>query len=867
MRLSGTSSRICAAALAVCALLAAGCETLQVPRIDPSGERIFIVPPVRTPPVYAPAAVPGAAVPSMSVSVAPREMVTPVGREVILLATVCDRGRASPKRRLEWSIAPGGVGHFVAVGRNTLIDRLAGDFNKTAKVDNTFAIGSTARGSFVLDRGTPTPGDDVCVQRGQGWVSITSPVEGTSRVTVYAPEVPHWETRTATAEIHWIDAEWQLPSPALGPAGSSQVLTTTVTRASDGSPRTGWVVRYEILDGPPAGFLPDLAQAVEVATDSSGRAGVEIAQEQPARGTNRIGVEILRPAGLAGAAGGRIVLAREVVLATWTGPGLAVRKSVPAEAGIGAPLTYRIEVSNPGDVPAEDVRVTDTLPEGLTFLESTPPARQSGATLEWSLGQMAPAASQTIELRCRAEVFGEVVNRVDAAAAGGLSASHTATTRVIAPKVEVRIDGPQQVAVGGQAKFLIEVRIDGPQQVAVGGQAKFLISITSRGQVPTGKLIIKDRLDPGFEHPVAVRGAIEREIESLAPGETQQVDVALTASRAGRLCHTVEVIGPEGVRAKAEACVTATGTAVGEPGLQPTTPPELEPSPSFEPSPQPSPPPFERPPSETLPPTEPSQPPGESVRPFTEPVQPPGEPQGRAAVSVRVTAPREVTEGEVARFFIDVTNTGEQTLTNVEVVNRYDPELSPSAASDEYRIRGTSLSWTLDRLAVGQTMPLELHCDCQRAAEAACNRVTVTSAEGAQAQGEACVKIRPAPGELSIAVADLRDPVAVKKGLTYEVRVTNRGRTSARSLALTATIPEGMIPDPIGTSGPPGVEYFIQGQTVQFKALGEIAPGESATYRLRVCALRPGKQTFHVELRSPALLAPLTEEEVTEVFE
>jgi len=850
MRLSGTSSRIYAAALAVCALLAAGCETLQVPRIDPSGERIFIVPPVRTPPAYAPAALPGAAVPSMSVSVAPREMVTPVGREVVLLATVCDRGRASPKRRLEWSIAPGGVGHFVAVGRNTLIDRLAGDFNKTQKVDNTFAIGSTARGSFALDRGTPTPGDDVCVEPGQGWVSVTSPVEGTSRVTVFAPDVPHWETRTATAEIHWIDAEWQLPSPALGPAGSSQVLTATVTRPSNGTPRRGWVVRYEILDGPPAGFLPDLARAVEVATDSTGRAGVEIAQEQPARGTNRIGVEIIRPAGLAGAAGGRIVLAREVVLATWTGPGLAVRKSAPAEAGIGATLSYRIEVSNPGDLPAEDVRVTDALPEGLTFLESTPAAQQSGNTLEWSLGQLIPAASQTIELRCRAEVFGEVVNRVDATATGGLSASHTATTRVISPKVEVHVDGPQQVAVGGQAKFLI--------------------SITNRGQVPTGELRIKDRLDPGFEHPVAIRGAIERKIESLAPGQTQEVDVTLTATQAGRLCHTVEVIGPEGVRATAEACVTAVGTAGGAPGLQPTTPPELEPSPPFGPSktgPSAEPAPFEQPPSGTLPPLQPFQTPGESVQPPDESVPAPAEPQGQAAVSVRVTAPREVTEGEVARFFIDVTNTGERPLTNVEVINRYDPELAPRAASDEYRIRGTSLSWTLDRLVVGQTMPLEMHCECQRAAEAACNRVTVTSAEGAQAQGEACVKIRPAPGELSIAVADLRDPVAVKKGLTYEVRVTNRGRTSARSLTLTATVAEGMIPDPIGTSGPAGVEYFIEGQSVQFKALAEIAPGESATYRVRVRTLRPGKQTFHVELRSPTLLAPLTEEEVTEVFE
>ena len=108
--------------------------------------------------------------------------------------------------------------------------------------------------------------------RGEGWITLTSAIEGTSQVTVLAPEVYHWNTRIKSARVHWVDAVIQYPPPAINPAGTRHVFTTTVTRQSNQSPCEGWRVRYEISDGPPAGFLPDGAQAVEVPTNSAGQA-------------------------------------------------------------------------------------------------------------------------------------------------------------------------------------------------------------------------------------------------------------------------------------------------------------------------------------------------------------------------------------------------------------------------------------------------------------------------------------------------------------------------------------------------------------------------------------------------------------------
>ena len=92
--------------------------------------------------------------------------------------------------------------------------------------------------------------------RGQGWITLTSPIEGTSHVTVVAPEVYGWDARTKSATVHFVDAVVQYPPPAINPAGTKHVFTTTVTRHSNQSPCENWLVRYEIVGGPPAGFLP-----------------------------------------------------------------------------------------------------------------------------------------------------------------------------------------------------------------------------------------------------------------------------------------------------------------------------------------------------------------------------------------------------------------------------------------------------------------------------------------------------------------------------------------------------------------------------------------------------------------------------------
>ena len=114
-------------------------------------------------------------------------------------------------------------------------------------------------------------------------------------VTVVAPSVYAWDCRHKTSTIHWLDVNWRFPPPAINPAGTRHTFTTTVTKHTTQSPSEGWLVRYTIVSGPPAGFSPDGATSIEVATNAAGQASAEIFQKTPANGTNQINIEVIRP--------------------------------------------------------------------------------------------------------------------------------------------------------------------------------------------------------------------------------------------------------------------------------------------------------------------------------------------------------------------------------------------------------------------------------------------------------------------------------------------------------------------------------------------------------------------------------------------
>jgi len=121
------------------------------------------------------------------------------------------------------------------------------------------------------------------------------------------------------------------------------------------------------------------------------------------------------------------------VLGETTEPGLSLTKTVSAKTvKPGDVVTYTITVSSTGDGDAENIVVTDTLPDGLAFVDG------GGKTMTWTIDALAPGTSQEIEVNVRVEndaVRGEYVNIATATANEVSEVQASATIEVRNPAV------------------------------------------------------------------------------------------------------------------------------------------------------------------------------------------------------------------------------------------------------------------------------------------------------------------------------------------------------------------------------------------------------------------------------------------------
>ena len=884
--------------------------------------------PATTPP---PAAVPGTAPPPAAsgeyyrevpgpilpgdcseFTVVPQETAAAVGTEVILVASV--RGQDQymlTNQRVEWTIMPGGVGAFVDFNRATLIDYLVGDFTRPRKVNEHFVITSTTRQYLRLTRGTVDPNDDVIIRPGQAWVSLTSPIEGTSVVQVYVPCVHSWNRRVQTATIHWVDAQWTLPPPAIVPAGSRHKLVTTVTRQRDRSPCSGWKVRYEITGGVNAVFAPEGSTSVEVPVDSSGQAVAEIYQTQPLGGSTQISVQIIRPGDAPGAAGKQLLVASGQTLVTWSAAQLAVRVNAPPTVAAGGSTTVRIEVNNPGDLPAENVIVTATLPAGFTQRSTTPVASVSGNTLTWNIGRLNAHEMRTLDVVLEASQSATGSLCAEAQGAGGLRAQHCAT-----------ISAGAAVPATSPTTGTVELRVQGPDRATVGQEVTFVISITNRGTAPLGNLLVKDTFDRGLQHAVA-QGAVERDLPgTLQPGETKTIGVVFKVVQPGRWCHTVQVSGPAGVLASQSTCLEAqpetprAGTnlpvappsGAAQPGTSSTTGPGAPPSPPFSTTPSPGTQPSL--PGQNLPgtsspatpqPALPGASPGAGVPSpsATPPSQPtPSTPSPTLqSVDFKITGPSSVKLGESAVFTCEITVTGPSALANLRLRCSFDEAWEPLRASAGYQLEGDVITWTLNTVTPNQPIRRQVELRALKTSEQACCRGELVSPDGGSIVQQACVRIEPAvptptvrgrppitetppsksdvpslqtppaensasgdspgPCPVEVSIIDRYEPIAVGRSKTVEFVVTNSGHSPLSDIRLAVTIPDSFVWNPEMTSSPDEVESPSPGVVV-FVAHGPLPAGQSTHFRLGLTAKKPGTAQINARVTCQGFSSPVT---------
>ena len=222
-------------------------------------------------------------------------------------------------------------------------------------------------------------------------------------------------------------------------------------------------------------------------------------------------------------------------------PLLKVDMQGPESAVIGDPATHMVTVSNPGTGIAHNVVLQASIPEGLKH--------SKGEELSIGVGSLGPGESRSIRLALAAVSGGDHIVLVQAHGDGGLKQRAASRIQVIAPSLDVNIDGPTLRYINRQAKYEL--------------------TITNNGGAASNNVRVYHELPAGFEFVKASNGGkadssgkgVTWYVGHLDAGATVSLDVELLAKNIGDFQHHVRVTSDEGIHKEIEMAASVEGSA------------------------------------------------------------------------------------------------------------------------------------------------------------------------------------------------------------------------------------------------------------------------------------------------------------------
>ncbi len=767
----------------------------------------------------------------------PQRVVAPVGGEVILLAGVCGNdGYLMTGEPLEWMISPDSVGNIIQIGDDDRckLHRMISNKRPTQKVDADYAIGRTTSKPTLITRGTRTTRDDVELKKGEAWISLSSPSEGVSRITVLAPENDCWDHRKATTTIYWIDANWMFPEPQVVAAKNPARLITRVTRSDRNIPAEGWIVRYQSLTPTIGGFGPNLLSVVEVPVNRQGEAPVEVFPVPNTSGQVDIEVQIIRPAE---SDFPQIPLATGHTAVTWAAPDLRLEARGPEIAGFDQPITIVAQLQNPGQMPAQNVELMVQLPPGVTYVGSNLENQNLPNRVIWPIrdtsGQFPAKTQLDVMLTVRARQ--PFVLNFAARGSNVAEVQSTVQVDVYQPSLSINVRP-------------VNDRVD------VGSEATFEIELTNTGSRPLSALRLQADGGTGLNHLQTAKNSVALDYDqpSLAPGQTWRKSVTFRVLQPGQQCIRVTGYADAAQQTSANACVIGLNAPIPTP-----------------------------------------------------------------SVIGRITG--EPTLAQRSRKIINmfVGNNGRIPLTNVRVVATYDNRVTPIQAEtgvDTSLQERFQLAWTLPRLDPNQEQRFSVEVEGISLGESSWI-MTVQSAEGAQdtksfnfqivpglAPSPAApiappiVPTQPTPrippanevlpdrspsdvmppttppvtgatgAGLTISITDSSDPVRVQEDIRYMLSVKNDRNTLDDTVQVRIYHPESFAIQNLQLrTGGRQTPIPRSSSSFDLPTINTLRPGETVEYELIFRTNLPQSAQIRVEAQSRLTSPPVIDTETTEI--
>jgi uncharacterized repeat protein (TIGR01451 family) len=222
-----------------------------------------------------------------------------------------------------------------------------------------------------------------------------------------------------------------------------------------------------------------------------------------------------------------------------TKPELALRLSCKPQVHAGQQHLVQIEVTNPGSGVATGVMLLETVPKGVSH--------EAGPALEFEVGTLRPGESRRLELVLSAEEAGKISNVMTARADASLQVQGSCEFEIIAPELQLSVEGPKVRYLERPATYL--VTINNPGTAA----AKEVQLIT---QLPKGLQFVSannmGEYDPGSH-------SVHWSLAELPANERGTVELVALPVEAGE--HTLQIAtkARQGLEDRTEAHVTVDG--------------------------------------------------------------------------------------------------------------------------------------------------------------------------------------------------------------------------------------------------------------------------------------------------------------------
>ena len=189
-------------------------------------------------------------------------------------------------------------------------------------------------------------------------------------------------------------------------------------------------------------------------------------------------------------------------------PSVTIEKIAPQEIQVGKPAKFQIVVRNTGPVPAEDVEVTDPVPQGTQLL-STNPKTTTGPRGEilWKAGDLKPGENSKLEVELMPIAEGEI------GSTASVQFRSAASMRMVATKPELSLD------------------VSAPKQVLIGQNVTVHIKLTNPGTGAASQVVLSARIPANLQHQAG--NELEFEVGQFKPGDNREMDLTLHAAQAG----------------------------------------------------------------------------------------------------------------------------------------------------------------------------------------------------------------------------------------------------------------------------------------------------------------------------------------------